>query len=88
MLPFEGLHVLRPASPTGICLGLIARTAGDAIAPLVMPIAETNIRKHDRHCPEAAICVFDSILEGPYDKDQQLSKAPLIMTRKSYRSSW
>ncbi|CAN6347234.1 unnamed protein product [Urochloa humidicola] len=49
----------------GTCLGLIARTVGDAIVPLVMPFVEANITKPDWHCREAATFAFGSILEGP-----------------------
>lgn len=49
----------------GTCLGLIARTVGDAIVPLVMPFAEANITKPDWHSREAATFAFGSILEGP-----------------------
>ncbi|CAM0958058.1 unnamed protein product [Alopecurus aequalis] len=47
------------------CLGLIARTVGDAIVPLVMPFVEANITNQDCHCREAATFAFGSILEGP-----------------------
>jgi importin subunit beta-1 len=49
----------------GTCLGLISRTVGDAVVPLVMPFVETNITKPDWHCREAATFAFGSILEGP-----------------------
>lgn len=49
----------------GTCLGLVARTVGDAILPLVMPFVEANIVKPDWHCREAATMAFGSILEGP-----------------------
>lgn len=49
----------------GTCLGLVARTVGDAILPLVMPFVEANIMKPDWRCREAATYAFGSILEGP-----------------------
>ncbi|XP_048319910.2 importin subunit beta-1 [Ziziphus jujuba] len=49
----------------GTCLGLVARTVGDSILPLVMPFVEANILKPDWHCREAATYAFGSILEGP-----------------------
>ncbi|KAF3448056.1 hypothetical protein FNV43_RR08764 [Rhamnella rubrinervis] len=49
----------------GTCLGLVARTVGDSILPLVMPFVEANILKPDWHCREAATFAFGSILEGP-----------------------
>ncbi|TYJ40187.1 hypothetical protein E1A91_A04G122400v1 [Gossypium mustelinum] len=49
----------------GTCLGLVARTVGDAIVPLVMPFVESNILKQDWRCREAATYAFGSILEGP-----------------------
>ncbi|CAL5005816.1 unnamed protein product [Urochloa decumbens] len=58
----------------GTCLGLVARTVGDAIVPLVMPFVEANITKPDWHCREAATFAFGSILEGPSDE----KLAPLV----------
>ncbi|XP_072985514.1 importin subunit beta-1-like [Typha latifolia] len=49
----------------GTCLGLIARTVGDAVVPLVMPFVEANITKSDWRSREAATFAFGSILEGP-----------------------
>ncbi|KAJ6846504.1 importin subunit beta-1-like [Iris pallida] len=49
----------------GTCLGLVARTVGDAIVPLVMPFVESNIRKPEWRNREAATFAFGSILEGP-----------------------
>lgn len=49
----------------GTCLGLVARTVGDAVLPLVMPFVEENIKKPDWHYREAATYAFGSVLEGP-----------------------
>lgn len=49
----------------GTCLGLVARTVGDAIVPLVMPFVEGNITKPEWRNREAATYAFGSILEGP-----------------------
>jgi importin subunit beta-1 len=49
----------------GTCLGLISRTIGDAVVPLVMPFVKTNTTKPDWHCREATTFAFGSILEGP-----------------------
>nr|GEV83021.1 importin subunit beta-1 [Tanacetum cinerariifolium] len=49
----------------GTCLGLVARTVGDDIVPLVMPFIEENIQKPDWRQREGATYAFGSILEGP-----------------------
>ncbi|KAL5740333.1 hypothetical protein ACOSP7_029219 [Xanthoceras sorbifolium] len=49
----------------GTCLGLVARTVGNEIVPIVMPFVEANIVKPDWRCREAATYAFGSILEGP-----------------------
>ncbi|KAH0470402.1 hypothetical protein IEQ34_000125 [Dendrobium chrysotoxum] len=49
----------------GTCLGLVAKTVGDEILPLVMPFVEGNITKPDWRSREAATFAFGSILEGP-----------------------
>ncbi|XP_010553116.1 PREDICTED: importin subunit beta-1 [Tarenaya hassleriana] len=49
----------------GTCLGLVARTVGDAIVPLVMPFVEENIRKPNWRSREAATYAFGSVIEGP-----------------------
>ncbi|KAF9596650.1 hypothetical protein IFM89_012849, partial [Coptis chinensis] len=49
----------------GTCLGLVAKTVGDAIVPLIMPFVEANITKPDWRSREAATFAFGSILDGP-----------------------
>ncbi|XP_068668563.1 importin subunit beta-1-like isoform X1 [Aristolochia californica] len=62
----------------GTCLGLAAKTVGDAIVPLVMPFVEANILKPDWRSREAATFAFGSILEGPSsEKLQPLVQAGL-----------
>lgn len=49
----------------GTCLGLVAKTVGDEILPLMIPFVEGNIAKPDWRSRESAIFAFGSILEGP-----------------------
>ncbi|GLT90721.1 hypothetical protein SLE2022_086400 [Rubroshorea leprosula] len=64
----------------GTCLGLVARTVGDDIVPLVMPFIEENITKPDWRQREAATYAFGSILEGP-SPDKLM---PLVNTALSF----
>ncbi|CAA0813032.1 Importin subunit beta-1 [Striga hermonthica] len=59
----EGVWNLAMAG--GTCLGLVARTVGDDIVPLVIPFIEGNITKENWRQREAATYAFGSILEGP-----------------------
>lgn len=62
----------------GTCLGLVSRTVGDPIVPLVMPFVEDNIRKPDWHSREAATYALGSILDGPtFEKLSPLVNAGL-----------
>nr|KAJ0204659.1 hypothetical protein LSAT_V11C500230800 [Lactuca sativa] len=47
------------------CLGLVAKTVGDDIVPLVMPSIKEKITKPDWRQREGATYAFGSILEGP-----------------------
>ena len=58
----------------GTCLGLVARTVGNDIVPLVMPYVQENVSKPDWRSREAATYAFGSILEGP-DSEQLI---PLV----------
>ncbi|KAH6769291.1 ARM repeat superfamily protein [Perilla frutescens var. frutescens] len=49
----------------GTCLGLVAKTVGDLVVPLVMPFVEANISKTDWRSREAATFAFGSIIDGP-----------------------
>ncbi|KAE8099143.1 hypothetical protein FH972_017147 [Carpinus fangiana] len=70
----------------GTCLGLVARTVGDAIVPLVMPFVEANILKPEWRCREAATYAFGSILEGPsIDKLSPLVHAGLDFLLKAMK---
>ncbi|GAB4834003.1 Importin subunit beta-1 [Ancistrocladus abbreviatus] len=70
----------------GTCLGLVARTVGDAIVPLVMPFVEANIVKPEWRCREAATYAFGSILEGPsIEKLSPLAQAGLEFLLKAMR---
>lgn len=64
----------------GTCLGLVARTVGDDIVPVVMPFVQENISKPDWRCREAATYAFGSILEGP--SPQKVS--PLVNVALSF----
>ncbi|KAF4379052.1 hypothetical protein F8388_022139, partial [Cannabis sativa] len=70
----------------GTCLGLVARTVGDSILPLVMPFVESNIMKPDWRCREAATYAFGSILEGPsLEKLSQLVQSGLDFLLKAMK---
>lgn len=64
----------------GTCLGLVARTVGNDIVPLVMPYVQENISKPDWRLREGATFAFGSILEGP--DTEQLT--PLVNSALSF----
>ncbi|KAF7041451.1 hypothetical protein CFC21_051246 [Triticum aestivum] len=47
------------------CLGLVARTIGDAVVPLAMQFVEGNIKVADWRSRKTAISVLGVMLEGP-----------------------
>ncbi|KAJ0667985.1 putative armadillo-like helical, importin beta family [Helianthus annuus] len=56
--------ILNLAAAGGTCLGLVAKTVGDAVIPLVKPFVLENISKPDWRYLEAAKHAYGSYLEG------------------------
>uniref|UniRef100_A0ACD5Y8X6 Uncharacterized protein n=1 Tax=Avena sativa TaxID=4498 RepID=A0ACD5Y8X6_AVESA len=66
LLNQEGDDNAQSISMSGMtCLGLIARTVGDAIVPLAMQFVEGNIKASDWKSRKAATSALGVILEGP-----------------------